>query len=321
MVVAVGQPTLEFVPDEVPEPVETDDPWTLGLSIGSSVNVASSNNVIGQQNGSTVTVSFNLRGNADFAMNRHEWRSNLSLTESITRTPSLDRFVKGTDILSLDTTYYFLASTSPPIGPFARATLDTALFAGVDVRGDDNFYEIARVDGSVETRGPSRTLRLTDSFQPLLLKQSLGAFARPITETEIEMVIRLGFGFRETFANGALAVDDDEDTEDVIEVKELQSYQQAGSEAALEFRGSFEEGRIRYVAKAEMMTPFFDTLSDDETNAFEQTNYDLGFSVGFRLTTWASLDYELTARRTPRLIDDWQVTNSVLITFSYQFFE
>lgn len=318
-----AQITGDYVPDALPEEVERGeaDMWHFGLAVGASLSFGDSRAVVGQQDGSTLTGSLTLDGSVQMIRNAHEWRTTLHLTETVTRTPSIDEFIKAADVLRIESTYYFLVTDAPPFGPFARATAETALFGNSDVRGEENIYAILPLGATErELTGPLSRLFLTDAFSPLTLKQSVGAFVRPLSSAAAALNLRLGVGARELFADGQLAVSDDADTAE-IEVNELQSYTQAGGEVALDFSGAVADGTVTYSATAEMMTPFYDSIDDDAFSAFEATNYELGAALGFRLTSWASLDYRFTARKLPRLVDDWQISNNLLLTFSHTILE
>lgn len=317
----------EYVPEGIPPIVDAvtsgaaaeSEGWDYGLQLGASVAFVNNRSVVGQQDGSTFTGALSLNGHLRLIQGAHEWTTTLAANQSVTRTPAVERFVKNADQLVLDSTYYFLITPSPAFGPFARANLETALFRNADVRGERVNYRIARLDGSVDEVNDRLVLLLTDAFRPLLLKQSAGVFARPVNRTEAVLSFRAGFGSRQTLADGQLAVSDNGDTPE-IEVKELESYVQAGSEISMQFSGELPTEGVSYSLTAEMMTPFLDETLGDDISPLDLTNYDIAAQLSFRLTSWASLDYRLTARKLPRLVDDWQVINNLLLTFSYRIF-
>ena len=57
-----------------------------------------------------------------------------------------------------------------------------------------------------------------------------------------------------------------------------------------------------------------DLPEGDDRNAFELTNIEAGAGLSVRVVDWASLDYKLAILRQPQLIDQTQVTNTLLLT-------
>jgi hypothetical protein len=317
---------LEYVPEVIPPaPVEAEDAeappdaWDFGLQLGASLAFGDNRSVVGQQDGYTLTGALSINGHARLRQGRHEWNTTLGTNQGVTRTPAVERFVKNADQVIVDSTYYFLIIDDPAVGPFARVNVETPVFPNADVRGERVNYRVSRLDGSVDEIDGRLVLRLTDAFNPLMLKESVGFFARPLNRPDAMLSFRAGFGARQTFADDQFAVADDDDTPE-IEVTELESYTQAGSELSLQFNGELEEQRVGYSFSAEAMTPFIDETLDDEISPLDLTNYDIAATLSFRLTSWASLDYRFQARKQPRLVEDWQIINNLLLTFSYRIF-
>jgi hypothetical protein len=304
----------EFISDEVPTGLSREGAWTFNLNVNSSANVSSNRRVVGQLEGTGITVGLSLGGEIRYDGGPHEFRNTLSIEESFSRTPVVDEFVKSADSFIFESIYYYHLPTADWFGPFARFRMDTALFQGFDVRPDAVTYSVSQVNGDVIPVVADR-LRLTDGFNPLTLKQSVGAFAQPIRETEVNVDFRLGLGSRQTFADGQLVLADDVDTADFIEVNELQNFSQVGAETVLEVTGSFEEERVSYLASAEALFPFVDSLGEESgRSTIEATNVEIRAEIAFALTDWASLNYQLRAMRIPSLVEDWQVSNGLLLT-------
>ena len=306
----LSAPDASAVTDEAPQG------WEGTVTLGASSAFGHNSRVVGQPDGATTTVSLIAKAAADYTRDAHEWRTNLDITETITRTPVVDRFVKAADNLKLESIYLLHLSTSPHIGPFARFSLETSLFEGMDVRGEPHDY-VDKADPNTKLKTASETLKLTDAFKPFKLKESLGVFAQPCKSTPISVEIRLGGGARQTFAGGQLAVDDDDAT-DPIEVVSLADLSQAGAEIAVEVGGSFSEKRVTYGVGVEVMTPLVTNQADsDDRGAIDLTNLEFGAKISFKLIDWASLDYELKLLREPQLLDDLQVQNNLLLTFAW----
>ena len=318
---ALAQDEVVVDPDLIPTESTTtevlDTGWYGQLDLSSSINAAANTDVIGQANGQSWTIGFAFDGRADYLRGQHEWRNSLYLAETFTRTPTISEFIKTADELNLESLYYYHLPRADWFGPFARFAMDTALFKGFDVRADDVSYVLTRVDGTQETSVRDRIL-LTGALAPLTLRQSVGLFARPVHEEAIDIDIRTGFGARETFADGELRVDGTEELADgstQVNVVELQSFTQAGSETALVISGAFEDGRITYESTLDVLVPFINTLEDGNRSAGELTNIEYIFNVGFGLVDWASVDYQFKAVRVPQLVEDWQRSHNLLLTF------
>jgi len=304
---------LEYVPEAGGTGGGGDGIWTLTGTVNASANVSSNRRVIGQIEGTGVTLGVALGGEATYNGGPHEFRTTLNLTESFSRTPVIDQFVKSGDQLNLESIYYFHVPSVDWLGPFARFRMDTSVFRGNDFRPEPTQYLIANVDGT-STALTTDVLLLTESFSPLALKQSIGAFARPLNATWLAIDVRLGAGARETLADGQLVLADAAGTADVIEVLELQSFTQAGGEGTLLLSGATNDTRVTYNASAEVMLPFYDSLTEGAVDAIDLANLEIGAGLSFKLTDWASLDYSLRATRTPSLLDEWQVANLMLLT-------
>jgi hypothetical protein len=235
------------------------------------------------------------------------------MSTGTTRSPAIDTWLKTRDAARFETLYLY--HVAPWIGPFARFALDTQIFPGNDPQAKVTNYQITHVDGTIESLSGTR-LHLSNWFQPLTLKQSLGAFVQPYNKEKLHIEGRLGAGAQEVFADKALALSDKAETPDFVEVKELLSYQQLGAEALVEAAGDFRKEKISYKVGLGVMVPFVrsEQKADDTRNAFDLTNVDLIGNLSFKVIEWASLDYQLRVLRQPQLVDAWQISNNLLLT-------
>jgi hypothetical protein len=283
--------------------------WDPALVLGVSIALSSNNNFVGQPDGSSTTGGLNLLGRLDFLEGKHDWRNTLKINEVFTRTPIIDDFVKTIDQLYFESVYYLRASEK--FGPFASFKLETSILEGRDVRPTKVDYTL---DGAPIATGQS-SIKLTDGFKPMGLKQALGLFWSPISQKTVELDFRVGVGASETLADGARIAADDAATP-AIELTSLKDVIQAGAVIGVEAKGELEEGRVNYTVRAEVMMPF---INDDpqDRSPVDLTNVDIGAKLGFKLFSWASLDYEMKLLRLPQLVDAWQIQNNLLLTFSY----
>jgi len=303
----------EYVPEEISTEIPDHiDGWSHQLDVGAAIQVGGSHRVAGQTDGTTVTLSAQLAYAGQLWRGPSELKLNGALSEAVSRTPIIDDFVKSSDALSAEAIYFFHIPSAPWLGPYARASGQTSLFNGVDVRASDVTYVR---DG--EALSPRSRLLLTRSFAPTYLKESAGVFARPLEETALTIDVRLGVGARQVLADGSYLVADDAATPE-IEVKTLESYMQAGAEASLDLAGTADGGTISYGAGFEMLTPFYSSL-DDDLDALESTNYEIDGRFSARLNDWVSVQYRLGLLRVPQVVEEWQVSNSLLLSFGYSY--
>lgn len=306
----------EFVPKEtVPTATSDKAHWKYSLVSSGNVQFNSSRSVVGQNDEDAFTLGLNINGKAQYITQKHEWRNTLSLSESFSRTSVLKEWVKSGDDLRVESVYLY--SIRKWFGAFARAAVQTALFEGNDIRAELQTYRIGYQDGTSQEVLASK-LQLTDPFKPYTLKEAIGLWARPVEKEAINVEFRLGAGARHTFAKGQLNVADNGATPE-IEVAELRSYFQAGAEYTFEVWGAVPKRGLTYKVKGEFLTPFYDELSeefDDDKSAMELTNIDLEALLSLQIVKWASLDYKFRALKEPRILDEFQITHQLLLSFT-----
>jgi hypothetical protein len=305
-------PDIEKPPAAPPKDEKKPEGFEPRLTAGATLSLIDMRSVVGQTDGLTVNFGIKFDAGLDYRRGKHEWRSSLTMGEGLTRTPVLGEFVKSKDDLFIESIYLF--HVLPWVGPFARASLQTSMFRGSDVRPAPTTYLILDENGATRAI-VGKQLSLSDPFRPLTLKQSLGAFIQPVAHEKLNVEVRLGGGARETLADEQLAVSDDDKTPE-IEVKELVNVYQAGVELNASAWGDLLDKRVSYRVSAEVMTPlvYSDLPAGDQRGSIALTNIDFGATLSFKLVEWASLDYELKAIRQPQLIDKFQVQNSLLFT-------
>ncbi|WP_437949270.1 hypothetical protein WME98_53420 [Sorangium sp. So ce296] len=306
--------------------------WVWKVSAGANANFSDNQNVVGQPTGAAVTVGLQLDGSAEYNHEGHEFRSLFSLGEGATRTPIVPEFVKSADSLMAESVYlYHIIDWA---GVFGRLSVQSSVFAGVDVRPAGFSYAITRHDGRVDTVGGAadrlNRLRLSDPFRPTLFKESAGAFARPVTSRILNVETRLGVGVRETIGAKQLVVNDNPvRTPTVVEVRELSNFNQLGVELVAGVWGGLAKKRVTYRVGVEVMAPLvhtdltpaelamIDPTMGEQPGAADLTNVEIFGHLSFKLIDWASLDYQFKAIRQPQLVDLFQIQNNLLLTFAY----
>lgn len=286
--------------------------WTPGIQLGAGFNVMQSRGVVGLQDGFTLSVAAAIDASLEFNEGMHEWRNDLRLSAGVTRSPALEEFEKSNDALEFETQY--LLHVVPIFGPYARVELNTTMFPSTESSPTPVTYAITNADGTVTTR-TARDLDLTDPFTPFTFREGLGLFVQPIEEDPIAIELKGGLGAEQTIASGYAIVDDSATPE--IEVKELTDTYVIGAEAVADVWGFFdEEKRIGYSVGADVLVPFktsdLPPGDDRELQDLVHVRVDAGLDV--KLFDWASIGYKFSAHREPLLVDDVQVTNSLLLT-------
>jgi hypothetical protein len=287
--------------------------WTPGIAIGGTFNLLDSRNVVGQQNGTTLALGAAVDSELQYNKGMHEWRGTLKAALGATRTPAIEEFVKSSDMLAFDTIY--LVHIIEEVGPFARAGLRTSMLPSLDIRATPADYVVTNDDGTV-SNFTGRRLALTNAFEPTTFKETIGAFAQPVNNDRIKVETRLGIGGEEAIADGQLAIQDDEDTE-VIEVTTLRNSYEIGGEANANAWGTIDKDkRVSYAVGIDVLIPFVhsDLPMGDDRSLIDLTSVEFDGALSVRVFDWASIDYHIAVLRQPMLVEDVQVTNSLLVT-------
>lgn len=290
--------------------------WQKKLVVGAGVSLGTSDNVVGQQSGSTNTFSATVEGQLNHIKERDEWRNTLKLSESTSRTPAIPRYVKVNDVLDLETLYLYSLESVPWFGPYAKASAQAPIFFGQDIRATDTTYDITYQNGSTQSV-TGNSLRLTDGFRPLTTKESVGGFAKLMTRENLKIEGRAGLGGLQVQADRQLVLADDKDTPNV-EVNELRSYSQLGAELGFSIKGKIDE-KTSYSLEGEVLLPFtVDKAPGDTRDNLRLTNWDLKGRLSSKLYDWLSLDYSARALMQPQLVEELQVQTLLQLTMTYQ---
>lgn len=315
---AQAEEMKKLVDDAKPKEVKKKDGWDFLLVPGASVSMTDNYQVVGQPEGMSLTLGAQLKAGALFRSGDHQFRANLDITETYTRTPVIDKLIKSTDIFKFEALYLY--NILDWVGPYVRFSLDTNMIEGFAVQPDFARWRTVNLDGTEEYR-TAREYRLTDWFSPLQLRESAGFFLTPWQEKYFNFEFRLGFGALHLLAKDQYAVSDDADTEE-IDIVELDSFNQAGGEAALTIKGELYEKKLVYKLSAEAMVPFINDLrAGDDRSAFDLTNVEVNAGLSYKMLDWLSLDYVFRLVRIPQLIDKTQIQNNLLLTASWSLFE
>jgi hypothetical protein len=313
-------PALAQMPDYVPDKIDTTADkkatgWHPMLKASGTGAFSHASKVVGTDDGSTWNLGLVINGGLDYrSAQGHIWENLLKYQLTYSKTPLFDDFYKSLDNLDFSSTYLYEIPSVPWVGPFASFRALTSLLPGYVMRPADTGLILLDKEGNLlddtTTLLANEQLDLTDSFSPTTLRESIGIFARPVQKKVIEFQARAGLGAWEVFVRDGLTIDKEEDG--VLTIKEMQDSIQAGGELELSAKGVITDG-VNYGAKAGFMMPFYHN-ADTDLEGTDLLNMEFEASVGVKLTTWASLDYALKAYKYPLIVNDWQVSNSLLLT-------
>lgn len=344
------KPKALYVPDKVESKraalKDKDFGWDGSVSVGASTAVSQSSSVVGRIDGTSFTFGTQIKGGLLYTRDAHEWRNALAYGLTYSRTPALAAFVKTNDELALESIYLYHVKRVPWLGPFGRVNLNLPFFAGSDLRSaSEVFPDPAAPTGPTLYRNKAdqtdvietgdavfeldengvASLRLSDPFLPVRLRETVGLFAAPLDKPQIRLEVKLGFDARQTFADGQLAIEDDATDADGIEdidFVRLEDVFQAGPSLGIEAVGELAQKRVVYLFLAEAMLPAVNNQRDSsDLSLVELTNLHFEANLSFKLVSWASLDYQFKTLYEPQLLEQFQVQNNLLLTFAYTLIE
>lgn len=315
---ALAQPAATPAATPPTEPPPKPKGWVKTANLGTNLSFSSSQDVIGQTDGSSETYGLNLKAGFNHFTDNSEWKNDVALVGTTTRTPNVPRFVKSSDELKISSMFLHFWDGNPDFGPYARLEAAAPIFKGEDVQSTTKTYNITRNDGSTSTVTAS-SLRLTDGFKPLTTKESAGFFWRPQNTPKLKVETRLGFAGLQVSADGQYS-SKGADATGAITITELRDLSQAGLEAAVSVKGTVDE-KSGYEAGVETLTPFVvDRAEGDDRDNLRLTNIDGFVKLTSNITTWASFGYDYKVKVQPQLVERPQQIHMIVLNANYNLF-
>ncbi|MCB9650552.1 MAG: DUF3078 domain-containing protein [Deltaproteobacteria bacterium] len=294
------------------------DGWKVSAKLGLSANLMTTNANAAAAGAGQEGVSFQfgivLGADANLKMGQHGWDNKLSVQQGQTKTPNIASFVKSVDNLELISTYFYRFQNPEWLGPFARARLQTQLFKGYLVRETD----VTVVRGAEEEKRPAQSkIPLTSSFEPLVLRQSAGMFARPWQRDDVKLDAKVGLGVQEILVRDGYVVQKVED--DVITLKQLESSVNAGAELELNLEGVLVKDLLTWKAGANFFLPIITNAEVDgkKANGFDYLNTDIQAGLSLKVVKGLSVDYQLLLRKVPLIVDGFQVQHGLVFSAGF----
>lgn len=287
--------------------------WAYAVTLAANMNLTSNHDVVGQLDGNSVLFGGSMLTGLNYLRGPHELLNSLTVAEAWSRTPAIDRLIKSNDVVDLQILYnYFVNDWT---GPFVRFGAQTTLFKTYKPTASTATY--VRDTDPTETTQTSN-FRLSDSLQPFTLAESIGWFVKPLRSEPLNVSLRVGFGGRQTFAEGARAVTDDEEspTGKIYTYTVLSDVHQAGAELFAGIDGKQMDGKVLYALG---LTALFPLINNDDANRdiIELTRVGLTGALGMNVMSWLSVNYQLKVMRDVQLIDTVQVQNALLLSLQY----
>jgi hypothetical protein len=296
---------------------ERPEGWARKLTLGGTFSYSHSSNVVGSPDGANVQLGLVLDGALNWSRDRHAWQNTLQVLQTRSKTPVIDRFIKSLDSFVLQSTYLYSLKQPAKLGLYGRLRVSTQVFAGYEVRAEPTEVLRLFLDGSevLETVEAEDPIDLTSAFDPLVLAQNAGVFANPIATERLSVGLKLGLGLQEILVGDeTFALQDDGATPE-LELRQLEDVTQGGCVLDLNLAGRLAENVAWKLDTAVFLELF--TNSDADADAL---NLESIGSVSVKLVKWASLDYVLNVRRLPRVVDEWQVQNGLVLTAGFDLF-
>jgi hypothetical protein len=310
---------------------EIPDGWSATLKLGLSFNLNDARNVVGTDDGTTLAVGLVANAQAELRDGQHRWRNTLAITETFQRTPQLERFVKAFDLLDVTSLYVYKLKRPSWLGPYARATLQTPLLPGNAIR--TTAAQTVDQDGNERVFDARQFIDLTSPFEPLQLRQSVGLFADPYTSTAFTFESQAGVAVQETFTQDGFVITGEEDGDvvvgqdaggnDIVEsgtiitIEQLENTYEFGGELEVKMYGEPVKDTLTYSVTGNLFIPAVTSRDTTDFDFSDRINTKVVASLGLKLTTWLSAEYNLNLIRQPQVVDEVQVQNGLVLAANF----
>jgi hypothetical protein len=164
------------------------------------------------------------------------------------------------------------------------------------------------IDGTTEdvAARANTNFKVSNSFSPVLLREGVGVNTRLVRERFTSVNWRVGFGMRQNLYSSTFVENDDPNTVP-LDYFEIDTFSQTGLETTI-------TASARLMSRLVFLTTF-DLFGDFED--FSSPVIDWRNSLRLRLAGNLSLDYTLDVLRQPQVIDETQVSHSLLLRYSF----
>jgi hypothetical protein len=297
-----------------------EDGWNARAKIGLTGSVSSNRMFVGAEEGTTVQIGTVLGIGADLTSGQHRWENGLDLQLGGSKTPQISRFVKSSDVLDVISTYYYTLESVPWFGAFGRLKLATQILPTKVVRALP--YNVVRFDElgvelSREMFEAQEGIRTTGAFEPVVLRETLGVFVNPFETDAFSFKLKLGAAAQEIITRDGFVITADDAPTATLSLKRLQSVGEFGIELGMASTGVLYPEVLSWRLNVDLFQPFV-TTADTELSTIGQLNAEVVLGVSLHLLKWLSLEYLLTAKRIPLILDAWQVQNLLVLSAGFE---
>jgi hypothetical protein len=311
--------TISFGSIALAEAPEKIMGWSKNGNLGLNLSFSSSQDVVGQTDGTSQSYGLNLKAGMNRTSSSDEWRNTFTYLGSTTKTPSVPRFLKSNDELKLGTIYLYSLPAHPDVGPYVSGEAAAPVFNGEDVRGTPQAYRIIHHSGPPDSTFTGTSVHLTDGFKPLTTKEGAGFFWKAVQDENLKLELRLGLGAMQVNADGQLAVTGTNKAGEV-EITELQNGSHAGVTAGLGLKGKVDE-KSTFDVGAEALTPFVTNKeASDQRDNLSLTDLDAFVKLTSNVTSWASFGYDYKLKIQPQLVNRAQQIHLLVLNINYNLF-
>jgi hypothetical protein len=317
-----------LLPDEYATTMREDQRWFKSLVLGFDGSLVNSQNVVGAVNQTQYSVSGFADAQVGFSAGPHRISSLAQIEEGVSQVipqeGSAQPLLKATDRVLANTLYTY--ALEGRTGPYVRANVESQAFATHELATQDTTVVITQLDGSQETLqlSPNETLRTAEAGLPTLLREGVGintSFLEKNRSTNFNL--RLGYGMRQNFYEGTLALNDQPGTE-ALEYTAVDTFYEEGIEATIVASVRLP-GWVVYSTDIELFADFGSfTQKWDKTDGWGIPYPPWAVSwrntLSLRITRNLALNYYLNLDIEPQVIDKPQLEQSLLLRTSWAVF-
>lgn len=306
----------------------TPDGWDVKAKVGLTGNLGDNNGNAAAagagQEGTTFQIGLVLALGANFKLGHHGLETTFNVQHAQSKTPSIKSFIKTQDNLELISTYVYRLNNPSWLGPFARFKMQTQIFKGYAVRDGD--YTVNRTNRDDTMQAPQAVtaqtkIPLTGAFEPVVLRESVGMFARPFTDDVFRFDGKLGVGAQQIVVRNGFVVAAEDAAASTLTLRQLDDVSEAGAEAELMLAGVAIKDLLTWKLGANFFLPIITNAQrpdgSGKANGFDYLNTDIQAGISLKIAKWASLDYNLTIRKVPLVVDGFQVIHGLVLSAAF----
>lgn len=309
------------------EPKKEDAPppdgWKVKGNLGFSGSLTNAQNFVGAEEGTTIQLGILLSFDANWRSGHHGWENQVKAQHAQTKTPNLNAWVKSADQLDVLSTYTYRFTDPSWLGAFGRFKMNTQILPSYSVRAEQAAYN------NGPALDPEAKVKLTGPFEPLLLRESAGAFAKPLTEEKINLKASLGLAAQHIITrSGRVIVDVNEGVMPTeVTLMDLDGANDFGVEITANADGIILKDVLSWKLSLDLFQPVLPGPKEDDPatpdmdesgpSGLGRLNLDLTAGLSVKLAKWLSLDYLLTVRRVPVVLEEFQVQNQLILSAGF----